>query len=64
MLSSIKNSYEASVYLGRLRGGERLKETAPITGALGSVSTVYKKKLDPWIARARKGELLEATCFA
>lgn len=37
-LSSIKNSYEASVYLGRLRGGEPLKETAPITGALGSIS--------------------------
>lgn len=60
-LSSIKNSYEASVYLGRLRGGEPLKETAPITGALGSVSTSYKKLLDPWVARGRKGDLGEAT---
>jgi hypothetical protein len=60
-LSSIKASYEASVYLGRLRGGEPLKETAPITGALGSVSTSYKKLLDPWVARARKGDLGEST---
>jgi hypothetical protein len=60
-LSSIKASYEASVYLGRLRGGEPLKETAPITGALGSISTSYKKLLDPWVTRARKGDLGEST---
>jgi hypothetical protein len=56
-LSSIKASHEASVYLGRLRGGEPLKETALITSALGGVSTAYKKILDPWIALARKGAL-------
>jgi hypothetical protein len=60
-LSAIKASNEASVYLGRLRGGEPIKETAPISGALGSVSTSYKKILDPWIASARKGGLPEAT---
>jgi hypothetical protein len=60
-LAPMKASYEASVYLGRLRGGEPLKETAPITGALGNVSTGYKKILDPWIHSARKGGLPEAT---
>lgn len=60
-VSSIKSSFEASVYLGRLRGGEPLKETAPITSALGSVSAAYKKLLDPLITRARKGELPEST---
>ena len=60
-LNPIKASYEVSVYLGRLRGGEPLKETAAITGALGSVSTAYKKILDPLIARARKGGLPEPT---
>lgn len=58
--NSIKASCEASVYLGKLRGGEPLKETAPITGALGSISTAYRKLLDPLIARARKNELPEA----
>jgi hypothetical protein len=61
VVSSIKNSYEASVYLGRLRGGEPIKETAPITGAFGNVSSAYKKILEPWVLRARKGELPEAT---
>ena len=60
-LASIKNAYEAAVFLGRLRGGEPINETAPITGTLGSVSTAYKKILDPWVARARKGELAEST---
>lgn len=60
-LSSIKASLEASVYLGRLRGGEPLKDTAPITGALGGVSGSYKKILDPWVARARKGGIAEST---
>jgi hypothetical protein len=60
-LSPIKGSYEASVYLGRLRGGEPLKDTAPITSALGNVSTSYKKILEPWIKSARKGGLAEDT---
>jgi hypothetical protein len=60
-LSAIKASNEASVYLGRLRGGEPIKETAPIVTALGSVSTAYKKILEPWIRSARKGGLAEAT---
>jgi hypothetical protein len=60
-IASIKASHEAAVYLGRLRGGDPIKETAPITSALGGVSTAYKKVLDPWILRARKGDLPEAT---
>lgn len=59
-LNLIKASYEASVYLGKLRGGEPLKETTAITGALGNVSTAYRKVLDTLIARARKNELPEA----
>jgi hypothetical protein len=60
-LSSIKASHEAAVYLGRLRGGEPIKETSPIVIALGGVSTAYKKILDPWITRARKGDLSTET---
>jgi hypothetical protein len=56
-LAALKGAWEGSVYLGILRGGEPLQETAPITGALGSISTSYKKLLDPWISRARKGDL-------
>jgi hypothetical protein len=59
-LSPIKASYEASVYLGKLRGGEPLKETVAITGALGSISTAYGKVLDPLILRARKNEIPES----
>jgi hypothetical protein len=60
-LASMKTSYEASVYLGKLRGGEPIRETSPITGALGNVSSGYKKILDPWVRSARKGGLAEAT---
>lgn len=60
-LTSIKNSIEAAVYLGRMRGGEPLQETAPITGALGNLSIAYKKILDPWIRTARKGTLGDST---
>jgi hypothetical protein len=60
-LAPIKAANEAAVFLGKLRGGEPLKETALIVGALGSVSTGYKKILDPWIAHARKDGLPEAT---
>src|SRR5262245_6966996 len=60
-LTAIKASYEAAVYLGKLRGGEPIKETVAITSALGSVSVSYKKILDPWISSARKGELSEAS---
>jgi hypothetical protein len=60
-LAPIKASHEAAVYLGRLRGGEPLKETAPITSALGGVSTSYKKILDPWMYRARRSQLPEET---
>jgi hypothetical protein len=60
-LAPIKASHEAAVYLGRLRGGEPLKETAPITSTLGSVSVSYKKILDPWMFRARRGQLPEET---
>lgn len=60
-LAPIKASHEAAVYLGRLRGGEPLKETAPITSALGGVSTSYKKILDPWMYRLRRGQLPEET---
>lgn len=59
-LMAIKRGWEASVYLGKMRGGDLIKETAPITGLLGSLSTAYKKQLDPWIVRARKGQLSEA----
>jgi hypothetical protein len=60
-LSPIKASHEAAVYLGRLRGGEPLKETAPITSSLGGVSYGYKKILDPWMYRVRRGQLPEET---
>lgn len=59
-IMAIKKGWEASVYLGKMRGGDLIKETAPITGLLGSLSTAYKKHLDPLIARARKGQLAES----
>ena len=59
-LALIKGGWEGAVYLGKLRGGDPIKETAPITSALGSLSTAYKKILDPWIARARKNDLSES----
>jgi hypothetical protein len=42
-LPLIKGGWEGAVYLGKLRGGDPIKETAPITAALGNLSTAYKK---------------------
>lgn len=60
-LALIKGGWEGSVYLGKLRGGDPIKETSPITSVLGSHSTAYKKILDPWIAKARKNDLPESS---
>src|ERR1041384_1383816 len=60
-ITPIKGAHEAAVYLGKLRGGDALKDTTPITAALGNVASGYKNILGPWIRSARKGDLPEAT---
>jgi hypothetical protein len=58
---AIKNSWEASVYLGKLRGGVVMPDPKPIFAMLGGLDGEYMKIIDPLVAQARKDGISEET---
>jgi hypothetical protein len=58
---AIKNSWEASVYLGKLRGGVILPDPKPIFAMLGGLDSEYMKIIDPLVAQAKKDGISEET---
>jgi hypothetical protein len=58
---AIRNSWEASVYLGKLRGGIVMPDAKPIFAMLGGLDGEYMKIIDPLVAQAKKDGISEET---
>ncbi len=59
-VATIKGSREVDLFVGKLRGGERLADANPIDTALRGIATDAKKLLDSLLPQLKEGELSPA----